>query len=557
MSCEITSVDGCAFSADELRCFHRFYKLDWAAAGLGSAPLSERIQHFASSVEPDTNCARLQAWLRTMGIVDDNEASDAARLYKQFEQFDFAAALGFNQRLADVYGSDDVSKHGIDERMGMAKAAYYNEHVAPLDYAAYTRFKESSAPQPVCPYQHLWDAGSADQEQADTAKFARIKTIDIGESGAAGLTLATIDRLRHSVKEACQDEYYAAAIVNSSCSNSANAKSVFLPALDTSGDVAAVLRAAAQLRIDLRVLNGTKPLIMLVNGTVDASAQGILFSTSDLVTSEMFAVDVMPGSPAARLFPFAALADWARLSGGQARAEPGTAEYILSSPDMVLRSSELIPLGLGIGLVAHRQFATAVESIMLAASCPPPHTRDALRKACAVESAYPGPSKIGAWGREISQHFAPLAGSDRQISELYDQLAHVDKPWARKLLSVADDTCAKAVVHARIAGLQAMCGLDYSQALALELAASIAWARGETAADKLFSNDGALSLAEVLSVDAGDCSDALPASEDVRASVGEAAIPSQCPFARMYRENPDRFKHVDLQAIAIHRSLDL
>ncbi|KAJ2769387.1 hypothetical protein IWQ56_002570 [Coemansia nantahalensis] len=557
MNSDITNVEGCAFTTEELQRFHRFYKLDWDEAGLAAAPLPERIRHFVSSIDPDTDSTRLQAWLRTMGIIDEGEKSDAAKLYEQFEQFDFASAPGFSQRLADVYGSDDVSKHGIGERMDMAKAAYYNEHVAPLDYAAYKQFKESSAPRPVCPYQHLWDAGGTDKEQPDTAKFAHVMTIDIGESCAAGLTLAAINGLRRSVKEACQEKYYAAAVINSSCNDPANAKPVFLPALDASGDAAAALRAAVQLAIDLRTLNGTKPLLMLANGTVDASALGILLSTSDVVTSEMFAIDVAPNSESSRTFPFVALCDWARLSSGRARAEPGTAEYILTSPDLVLRSSEWMPLGLEIGFVAHRRFAAAVESILLAASCPPPHTRDALRKACAVESAYPGPSKISAWTHEIRQHFSPLVDTDLQLDELYDELARIDTPWARRHRSVVGDAAAKAVAGARIAGLQAMRGLEYSQALALELAASIAWTQGESATDQLFHSAGTQSLAEVLLAGTDECPGTSQAPEEPAADAEVASVPDECPFARMYRKNPSQFAHIDLQSITKHRSLNL
>ncbi|KAJ1721630.1 hypothetical protein LPJ61_006018 [Coemansia biformis] len=332
---------------------------------MDTASLPERIQHFASSVDADTDCARLQAWLRTMGIVDDREKTDAARLYGRFEQYDFAAAPGFNQLLTDVYVSNDVSRYGIGERMDLAKAKYYNQHVEPLDYAEYRVFKESAAPRPVCPYQHLWESSGAAKEQPETAKFASVKTIDIanlGVDGCAGLlTLATIGRIRDSVREAYDDKYHAVAIVNSSCSDSMGPEPVFLPALDASGDIGAILRAAARLQIDLRSLNKVKPLIMFANGAVDASALGILFSTSDLVASEMFAVNVAPGSQSSRTFPFAALYDWAHLSDDSSRTEPGTAEYILSNPDLVLRSSEWMPLGLDIGFVAHRKFAIPGE----------------------------------------------------------------------------------------------------------------------------------------------------------------------------------------------------
>ncbi|KAJ2157960.1 hypothetical protein GGF46_004126 [Coemansia sp. RSA 552] len=557
MSSQIAQVDGCTFTTEELQRFHQYYKYPWAAAGLGDAPLSGRIEHFAAHIDPATDKARLRAWLRTMGVVDQDELSEEAKLYACFDEFDFAAAPGFNELLAQVYDTDDVSRVEIGERMDRAKAEYYARNVEPqLDYAQYRRFREENEPKPVCPYQHMWESDDGQKDAPDTAKFAHVKTVDIAHalSGADSvLTLEALNRLLDEVRAAHGEEHYAAAVINSHCnSDSGVDASVFLPGLDVQGGDA-VLQAAVQLQVELRRLNSTKPVVIFANGSVDPSALGVILSTVDVVTSEKFSVDVSPTSVGARQFPLAALHDWAHLSERQGdRAPPGTAEYILCHPDLVLRSGEWAALGLGIGFVAHRKFAAATEQALLAASCPPPHTRGALRKACAVESAYPGPSKIGVWAREIGEFFAPLAAAGTAIGSLVGALREIDRPWAQKYLAFSTDATSMAVAEARIAGLQSMRGLEYSKGLALELAAAAAWTRGAVDPGDLFArkNTETFANSDDKSTDAH-----IPPSPAAAQLLAEA--PGECPFARMYRKNPERFKNVDLKAIAKHRSLGL
>ncbi|KAJ2829846.1 hypothetical protein IWW50_000620 [Coemansia erecta] len=552
MSDEITQVEGCEFTTDELQQFHRYFKHDWTAAGLGSAPVSERIRHFVDTVDSSIDRNRLQEWLRTMGIVDETEMSEQARLYERFEQFDFAAAAGFNQMLADVYATNDISKHEIDERMDRAKAQYYSANVEPLSYSEYKEYKVANAPKPVCPYQDLWDLKGADKESADTDKFASVKTIDIARlldpDNMDVLTVGAINRFHEAAKTAYDQKYFAVAVVNSRCSSP---EPVFLPALDGSKDCSVTLKAAMRLQIELRNLNKAKPLVFFANGIVDASTLGILMSTIDIVTSEMFCVSVGPVSQSSQMFPLTALYDWAHLSDHQFKVAKGTAEYILCNPDLVLRSAEWSALGLGMGFVSHRKFASGMEQILLAASCPPPHTRDALRKACAVESVYSGPSKISVWEEEIAKYFAPLADGSKSVSDLIGELQAIEKPWAGKYLRFANTPAANDVVEARIAGIQAVRELEYSQALAFELSAVIAWSAGTVKASELFDIDSIPVLSDLLS----DNTDVNSNAQYGGTLQNEVA--GECPFAKMYRKNPEKFKHVNLKSIADHHSLNL
>ncbi|KAJ2168629.1 hypothetical protein IW145_000795 [Coemansia sp. RSA 521] len=550
MSNEITQVKGCEFTTDELQRFHHYYKYDWAAAGLVSAPVGKRIQHFVETVDPGIDSNRLQEWLHTMGIVDESEKSEQARLYERFENFDFAAAVGFNQMLADVYATDDVSKHGVGERMDQAKAQYYSDNIEPLVYSEYKEYKEVNAPKPVCPYQDLWDPKGADKESADTNKFANVRTIDIAKlldpDNVDVLTIGAINLFIDAAKTAYDQKYFAVAVVNSRCNGP---EPMFLPALSSTGDCPATLKAAMRLQIELRNLNKTKPLVFFANGVVDTSTLGILMSTVDIVTSEMFCVSIGSVSQSSQKFPLSALYDWAHLSNHQAKVSKGTAEYIMCSPDLVLRSAEWSTLGLGIGFVSHRKFASGMEQILLAASCPPPHTRDALRKACAVESVYSGPSKINVWEQEISKYFAPLADG-KTVLELADELRAVKAPWAEKYVVFANAKESNNVAKARVAGMQRVRGMEYSQALALELSAAIAWTAGTTEETKLFSRN-IPSLSDLLS----ENTHATP--EPQRNGALQSEVAGECPFAKMYRKNPERFKHVNLGSIADHHSLDL
>ncbi|PIA14323.1 hypothetical protein COEREDRAFT_88830 [Coemansia reversa NRRL 1564] len=559
MSTKITQVDGCTFSTAELQQFHCYYKFDWQAVGLSNATAGERIDYFTDHVDSATDSRRLREWLRTMGIVNESDKTEETRRYERFEQYDYGTAPGFNQLVAEVYEGNNVDKHTIDERMERAKAKYYGQHVEPVNYDEYRRFKAQTAPKAACPYQHLWENDGTDKKTAQMEKFSNVKTIDIGAVlGADGLlTVSAMNGLLDIIKEAHDKRYYAAAMINSRSSGNLETQTAeFLPMLSVSSSGAEeVLKAATQVQIELRRLNKSKPLMIFADGTVDASAVGILLSTVDIMLSERFAIRVGPGNTSSQKIPLAALHDWAHLSENhQANAPAGTAEYILCNPSLVLYSSEWMGLGLASGFVGQRKYAAAVEKILLAASCPPPHTRDALRKACAAESAYPGPSKLSVWEQEIRQHFAPLSSSTQTAEDLANKLRCLNKPWADIYATFADEERSRAVAEVRIAGLRAARTLEYSQTLALEISAGVAWAKGVCDPHALFDGSSITVAAGGLP-SSGELESAQAVPDMAAAALSE--ISSECPFARMYRKNPERFKHIDLQAIAKHRSLNL
>ncbi|KAJ2494847.1 hypothetical protein IWW47_004384 [Coemansia sp. RSA 2052] len=79
----------------------------------------------------------------------------------------------------------------------------------------------------------------------------------------------------------------------------------------------------------------------------------------------------------------------------------------------------------------------------------------------------------------------------------------------------------------------------------MEFAVTNAWALDSSVpAEELIASPVDASLSEILN---GSRSPGTAASD----------IPDECPFAKMYRKNPDRFKHIDLQQIAKHRSVNL
>ncbi|KAJ1665630.1 hypothetical protein IW140_003096 [Coemansia sp. RSA 1813] len=571
---EIAQVEGCSFTTEELQQFHQYYKYPWETAELDDgAGINERIEYFVTQIDPAADSRRLREWLRTVGIVDASELSDEAQVYDRFENYGFAQAPGFNETLGAVYAAvGGADKHEIGVRMEQAKARYYNRHVEPLDYDAYQRYREANAPKPVCPYQHMWDSADSKRRTraVDAKGFKHVKVVDLADFVGPGaeLTASTLDRIRADVVRGRSDDtYHAVAVLSSDCvegsdgSHAASAEPVFLPSLSRdAADIQRTMGAYVRLQIELRRLNQAKPVVLFASGRVDQSALGILLSTADVITTEMFSVAAGPQEESAQTFPVSSLYDWAHLGsqsrgGGGGGYQEGTAEYVLCNSDLVLRSSEWAALGLGMGVVAQRNMAASMERILLAASCPPPHTRDALRKAYMVESSYPGPSRIDVWTREIAQHFAPLADGSHSVDDLVAELESVQKPWASKYLAFATASPDSASIAAlRVAALRTTRrGLQYSGALATELGATVAWSRGERGVKALLEAIDAASVAEA---EAGNHASGPGAGSASNAPTAEE-IPGECPFAQMYRRNPERFKNADLKAISGHSALDL
>ncbi|KAJ2583177.1 hypothetical protein GGH95_001143 [Coemansia sp. RSA 1836] len=552
---EISQVEGCAFSTEELQRFHKYYKYPWTSVSMDTATVSQRIEYFAANVDPAIDVQRLRDWLRTM---DAGEPPQANTVYDRFDAYDFAHAPGFNSLLAEVYNTEGASKHELDTRMELAKATYYSEHVEPLNYDEYRAHRDAAAPKPVCPYQHLWDSGtssSGDGSASDRA-LDNVWVVDLADyleqppsdSGEELLTLAAVGRIHDAIRQAAYSEqYYAIAIVNRNCdSTESEQMRPFLPPLETlpaERQRREVLGALLRLQIELRQLNQAKPVVIFANGPVDASAVGVVLSTADVVTTDKFSVSLAPTHASVQAFPLAALYDWcARLE------KPGMAEYIACHPDLVLRSSEWATLGLGQGFIAHRHLGSSIGRILLAASCPPPSTRNALRKAYMAESVYPGPSKISVWNPEIEMYFALLALGHKSLDDVVQSLRELDSPWANRYLAHFGgslDDVETRVVRLRVAALRAARTLEYSQVLSMEFAVTNAWALDSSvSAEGLIASPVDASLSEILN---GSRPPGTAASD----------IPDECPFAKMYRKNPDRFKHIDLQQIAKHRSVNL
>ncbi|KAJ1814411.1 hypothetical protein LPJ60_006047 [Coemansia sp. RSA 2675] len=473
--------------------------------------------------------------------MDAHSQPPSDELYSRFEAYDFAHAPGFNKLLAQVYGTDEVSKYELDMRMEQAKARYFNEHVEPLSYDEYRAFKEAKAPKPVCPYQHLWD--HRDEGPTSGKQLDSVYVVDLADhlgqpTDEELLTLEAVSRIHDAIRQSAYDEkYHAVAIVNSNCTAEDSSR-LFLPRLEaaTVERQQEALGALLRLQVELRQLGQSKPVVIFASGPVDASAIGVVLSTADIVTTDKFSVLL---APSAQTFPLAALYDWSTCLEC-----PGTAEFIACHPDLVLRSSEWAGLGLGQGFVAHRHLAGAMDRILLAASCPPPSTRDALRKAYMAESVYPGPSKISVWRPEIERYFAPMARGG-SLDELIEALRELDLAWTKRYLALVDERSWQRVARLRIAAMRKARNMEYSQVLAMEFAATNAWAKDPSASvEELVNGPVDDSLSEILS-------GSKPASADA------VDIPEECPFAQMYRKNPERFKHIDLQQIAKHRSVDL
>ncbi|KAJ2886836.1 hypothetical protein H4R27_000368 [Coemansia aciculifera] len=520
---QISQVEGCAFSTEELQQFHKYYT--WSSTDLDLATADQRIDYFSANIDPSIDTQRLRDWLRTMEVPDKSVSDE---IYSRFDAYDFAHAPGFNNLLAEVYNTDGVSKHELDLRMEQAKARYYNEHVESLDYDEYRAYKEARAPKPVCPYQHLWDHG---EEKSTGKQLDSVWVVDLADyldqpaEGKELLTVATVSKIHDAIRQSYGEQYHAVAIINSKAEDSRP----FLPPLERQQEA---LAALLRLQIELRQLNQSKPVVIFASGPVDASTIGVVLSTADVITTDKFSVSLAP----VQEFPLAALYDWS------SRLEyPGTAEFIACHPDLVLRSSEWADLGLGQGFIAHRHLASSRDRILLAASCPPPSTRDALRKAYVAESVYPGPSKISVWRPEIGKYFAPVAQGIKSLDGLIEELQELDTAWARKYLALADDKEWLRVAGLRVAALRSARDMEYSRALAMEFAVTNAWTRDSSvSADVLVKSPVDDSLSEILN-----------------GSKPTVDIPDECPFAEMYRKNPERFKHIDLQQIAKHRSVDL
>ncbi|KAJ2074979.1 hypothetical protein IW146_003264 [Coemansia sp. RSA 922] len=517
---QISQVEGCTFSTEELQKFHKFYT--WSSADLDLSTVDQRIDYFSSNIDPSIDTQRLREWLSTMDLPVVDE------LYSRFDAYDFAHAPGFNNLLAEVYNTKDVNKHELDLRMEQAKARYYNEHVEPFNCEEYRAYKEASAPKPVCPYQHLWDHGD---ERSTGRRLDNVCVVDLADyldqpvDSKELLTLATVSKIHDAIRQAYEEQYYAIAIINSNTDDSRP----FLPPLERQQEAFAAL---LRLQIELRQLNQSKPVVVFASGPVDASTIGVVLSTADVITTDNFSVSLSP----VQEFPLAALYDWST------RLEyPGTAVFIACHPDLILRSSEWTDLGLGQGFIAHRNLASSMDRVLLAASCPPPSTRDALRKAYMAESVYPGPSKISVWRPEIERYFAPVSQGIKSLDELIGELSEFDTAWARKYLALIDDKEWLAVARLRVAALRSARDMEYSRVLAMEFAVTNAWTKDSSLpADVLIKSPADDSLSDILNVPK-------PAVD----------IPDECPFAKMYRKNPERFRQIDLQQITKHRHVDL
>ncbi|KAJ2857187.1 hypothetical protein J3B02_001163 [Coemansia erecta] len=561
MDKQISQVDGCDFTTEELQQFHRYYKYTWPEH-LTNSPLASKIKHFALE-EPTVDTARLCRWLRTMGIQDEDEQTAEQQLYSRFESFDFTTAPGFNEFLTKVYlpTTGKTSKHDIEERMERAKIEYYNERVEKIDYDEYKRFKEQTKPKPVCPYQHLWEKEK--EGTANNSQFEHVRVIDLADYLDDNLTANALDRINGEVEEAEDPRYYALAIIRTLKKDS-DENVVFLPALDnkTPEQTLAALRSCLRLEIALRKLNATKPVVVFANGSVDPTALGLMRATTETVLSDNFSLE-----PAAAQFP-TAIFSWAHIAREE-EVSLGTAEYVLCHPNTVLRGSEWQgALGLGRGFIGHRNFAKATERILLAASCPPPLTRSALRQACLVESAYPGPCKISVWKQEIAQYFALLAQDNagdanngttvtafEQLSDLLKDLKDTGKPWADRYAEFAESAEQMKKRAIWVAALQAARKMEYSQALALEYSIAKAILSGD-----FDSAESASELVHKSACNGPSIADILSISEPVSDSEPNALqveIPGECPFAKMYRKNPERFRHIDLKSISDHRPLNL
>ncbi|KAJ1721109.1 hypothetical protein LPJ53_004323, partial [Coemansia erecta] len=454
----ISQVDGCDFTTDELQQFHGYYKYTWPAP-LKNSSLAERIQHY-STVDPSIDTARLRLWLRTMGIQDESEKSDEAKLYDRFEAFDFSTAPGFSELLTQVFtDSQQTNKHEINERMERAKIEYYSR-IEDISYDGYRRFKEENAPKPVCPYQHLWEKEK--ETAANVRQIEHVKIIDLAEYPDVEMTTETLDLIREEAVEAETDtDIYALAIIRSSSDHT-----VFLPALCSAGGINGILetlRARMRLEVTLRKLNSSKPVIFFANGSVDPSTLALMQTTGETVLSDSFSLD-----PTSVSYP-TSIQSWTQMTD----LPSGTVEYILCHPNLVIRGSEWQgALGLGRGFISQRNFANATERILVAASCPPPQTRNALRQTCVIESAYPGPCKISVWKPEIEKYFAPLAEDAGSVSASLDKLVNkvgqIRKPWAEKYLAFAGSSDENKKRAVWVAALQAARQMEYSQVLALE-----------------------------------------------------------------------------------------
>ncbi|KAI7821484.1 hypothetical protein BX661DRAFT_188396 [Kickxella alabastrina] len=490
---KITQVDGCDFTSSELEQFHAFCKYPWSTHSLSDASLEEKLTHYTKH-HPDASLSRLQQWL-------ESTQNPQAQLYER------------------------------------AKVEYYNG-IEQMDYGEYVEYKESTAPKAQCPYQHLWQNDQEPHQQPE--RGGPREGVGFDRFFDSPVTADAMDKLARAVGEAGQDSgCHAVAVLSSSSSG------VFLPALD-SGDLVTArrtLRARLRLEIALRQLNAEKPLVIFANGSVHPSAFSLLQTTRETILSEDLSLPC-------------ALYNWAHLSDAVA---PGTAEYALGHRALTIRGGEWQgELSQGCGFVGRRNWERSKSRILLAASCPPPHTRNALRQACLVESQYPGPCRIGVWKKEILQYFAPLIrasspeGSTYGAGELIRELEKADKPWARKYVEFGQAVDGRRQWELWVVALRAARDMEYSQALALEYnLADALWDSadaGEIACAEQLVRRAANgpSLSEILG-----SADSAP--NNTQAAV-VADIPAECPFARMYRQDPSRFAHIDLGALSLHHA---
>ncbi|PVU89567.1 hypothetical protein BB559_005060 [Furculomyces boomerangus] len=110
--------------------------------------------------------------------------------------------------------------------------------------------------------------------------------------------------------------------------------------------------------------------------------------------------------------------------------ELATIRFILNHNSFVARSPEFIDLGLSIGMVMARNVAKLVESLVSSARCPKPHTKHAMYSTAYSLFEYPGPSKISAYKKEISEIFQKSRG----IKELKEDIIKVNENWAKKYI---------------------------------------------------------------------------------------------------------------------------
>ncbi|KAL1921189.1 uncharacterized protein VTP21DRAFT_10905 [Calcarisporiella thermophila] len=541
-SSEISGVN-LPFAPQEIAAFHRFYSYDWNADPIFQNGIKHILE--ASRLDQDNPIAQAQImkakhfyftkrfgpinlekyllWEKFATAASDAKSADSLNdEFEAFDKYDFDHDENFQQGLPTIIkkltSKGAVEKEAYDQEMTKAKLFYYSKFVKKLDIAAYMKWKKESTADttPKCPYAHLWEGKGKSKAKPDPqlqnedlhetasnlveiiapspSTFGPTQFKLITPASQNTLTAQHVAQLSHAVTISKHNPYVTSLLLRADCGGedieidpekpiTTRDTRVFSEGVDEPA-----WKPYYQLVEGLRTWGegSSKPMVTWVDGYVGADAIYFAFMARLRVCTE----HAYTSFSQPRANPFSGLHSLAQLPTS---CPPGMALYLLYSPNLILRGPDLLLLGLADMFVPASKEESLWKNLVEVAACPPPHTVQAIRSVVEGMKAYPGPSRLDAWRKEIGDYF----GNAENYDEIVAHLASSSTPWARAIndhLHGLPPLLPRLLFHA----IKEASSLSFAESLKLEWRLTQRWREkgGEGTLEEYFADlgDGELEL---------------------------------------------------------------